>query len=68
MVAILDTRWPSEVWSRGGPVGVHGTGQPPVAPTRLVRVVREEEGYRREEHGPCAFVPLIGRYGWNNET
>ena len=22
----LDTRWPSEVWSRGGPVGVHGPG------------------------------------------
>ena len=33
----------------------------------LVRVVRTEEGYRHEEHGPCAFVPLIGRYGWNNE-
>jgi protein-L-isoaspartate(D-aspartate) O-methyltransferase len=32
---------------------------------QLVRVVRTEEGYRREEHGPCAFVPLIGRYGWN---
>jgi protein-L-isoaspartate(D-aspartate) O-methyltransferase len=40
----------------------------PVGPTResqrLVRVIREEEGFRREEHGPCAFVPLIGRYGW----
>ena len=35
---------------------------------RLVRVVREEEDFRREEHGPCAFVPLIGRYGWSNET
>ncbi len=35
---------------------------------RLVRVVREEGGYRHEEHGPCAFVPLIGRYGWSNET
>jgi protein-L-isoaspartate(D-aspartate) O-methyltransferase len=33
----------------------------------LVRVVRTEEGYRHEEHGSCAFVPLIGRYGWNNE-
>jgi protein-L-isoaspartate(D-aspartate) O-methyltransferase len=32
---------------------------------RLVRVVRTEEGYHREEHGPCAFVPLIGRHGWN---
>ena len=35
---------------------------------RLVRVIRTEEGYQQEEHGPCAFVPLIGRYGWNNET
>ncbi len=34
---------------------------------RLVRVVREEEGFRREDHGPCAFVPLIGRYGWAQE-
>ena len=32
---------------------------------QLVRVIRTEEGHRREEHGPCAFVPLIGRYGWN---
>jgi protein-L-isoaspartate(D-aspartate) O-methyltransferase len=35
---------------------------------RLVRVVRTEEGFQHEEHGPCAFVPLIGRYGWTNET
>ena len=35
---------------------------------RLVRVVRTDEGYRHEEHGPCAFVPLIGRYGWANKT
>jgi protein-L-isoaspartate(D-aspartate) O-methyltransferase len=33
----------------------------------LVRVVRTEEGYRHEEHGSCSFVPLIGRYGWNND-
>jgi protein-L-isoaspartate(D-aspartate) O-methyltransferase len=44
----------------------------PVGATReaqqLIRVVRTEEGYQTEEYGPCAFVPLIGRYGWNNET
>ena len=43
----------------------------PVGPTReaqnLVRVIRSEERYEREEHGPCAFVPLIGRYGWTIE-
>ena len=41
----------------------------PVGPTResqrLVRVVRTEKDYEREDHGACAFVPLIGRYGWN---
>jgi protein-L-isoaspartate(D-aspartate) O-methyltransferase len=34
---------------------------------RLVRVIREEDGFRHEEHGSCAFVPLIGRYGWRQE-
>jgi protein-L-isoaspartate(D-aspartate) O-methyltransferase len=34
---------------------------------RLVRVTRTDEGDRREEHGSCAFVPLIGRHGWSNE-
>jgi protein-L-isoaspartate(D-aspartate) O-methyltransferase len=34
---------------------------------RLVRVVRSDKGFEREDHGACAFVPLIGRYGWNNE-
>ena len=38
------------------------------AAQRLVRVIRTEDGYQHEEHGPCAFVPLIGRYGWTNET
>ena len=40
----------------------------PVGPSReaqrLVRVTRTEKGYEREDHGACAFVPLIGRYGW----
>ena len=44
----------------------------PVGSTResqqLIRIVRTEDGRKTEEHGPCAFVPLIGRYGWNNET
>jgi len=31
---------------------------------RLVRVIRTEKGYTREDHGACAFVPLIGHYGW----
>lgn len=35
---------------------------------KLVRAVRTEEGFQYEDHGSCAFVPLIGRYGWNSET
>lgn len=30
----------------------------------LIRVTRTESGYGRENFGPCAFVPLIGEYGW----
>jgi protein-L-isoaspartate(D-aspartate) O-methyltransferase len=40
----------------------------PIGPSResqrLIRVIRTDEGYEEEEHGACAFVPLIGRYGW----
>jgi protein-L-isoaspartate(D-aspartate) O-methyltransferase len=34
---------------------------------RLVRVIRNADGYVREDHGACAFVPLIGRYGWSEQ-
>lgn len=30
----------------------------------LVRVTRREDGLKREDLGPCAFVPLIGAHGW----
>jgi len=29
----------------------------------LVRLVREGGSVRRETHGPCRFVPLVGRFG-----
>lgn len=32
---------------------------------RLIRVIRTEKGYVNEDHGACAFVPLIGHYGWS---
>lgn len=42
----------------------------PVGATResqnLIRVIKTEKGLEREDHGPCAFVPLIGHYGWTN--
>ncbi len=31
---------------------------------RLVRVVKNAAGYTQEDHGACAFVPLIGQHGW----
>ncbi len=53
-------------------LGVGGRLVLPVGATResqqLVRVVRTEEGFETEEHGPCAFVPLIGRYGWAGDN
>jgi protein-L-isoaspartate(D-aspartate) O-methyltransferase len=33
---------------------------------RLVRVIKLEKGRREEDHGGCAFVPLIGQHGWSN--
>ena len=33
---------------------------------RLIRVTRTETGTRQEDHGACAFVPLIGQHGWSN--
>lgn len=30
----------------------------------LIRVTRTETGFRTEDFGPCAFVPLIGEHGW----
>lgn len=32
---------------------------------KLFRVLRTENGFVMEDHGPCAFVPLIGSHGWN---
>lgn len=42
------------------PVGVDRQKQ------NLVRVTRTEIGHRREDFGPCAFVPLIGEHGWGS--
>lgn len=32
---------------------------------RLIRVIKEPDSIRTEDHGPCAFVPLIGQFGWS---
>ena len=34
---------------------------------RLIRVIKTETGRRVEDHGGCAFVPLIGQHGWSDQ-
>lgn len=33
---------------------------------RLIRVIKTETGRNIEDHGGCAFVPLIGQHGWSD--
>jgi protein-L-isoaspartate(D-aspartate) O-methyltransferase len=33
---------------------------------RLIRVIKTDTGTRIEDHGGCAFVPLIGQHGWSD--
>ncbi len=33
----------------------------------LVRVIKTQKGFERQNHGACAFVPLIGQYGWPSQ-
>jgi protein-L-isoaspartate(D-aspartate) O-methyltransferase len=35
---------------------------------RLIRIVKTETGRKQEDHGPCAFVPLIGQHGWSVQS
>lgn len=35
---------------------------------RLVRAVRTSKGISTEDCGPCAFVPLIGAHGWQDQA
>jgi protein-L-isoaspartate(D-aspartate) O-methyltransferase len=30
----------------------------------LMRVIKRRSGLLQEKHGPCRFVPLVGKYGW----
>ncbi len=32
---------------------------------RLIRAIKTEVGFNQEDHGACAFVPLIGQHGWS---
>ncbi|MFN2530706.1 MAG: protein-L-isoaspartate(D-aspartate) O-methyltransferase [Pyrinomonadaceae bacterium] len=33
---------------------------------RLIRIIKTATGRKDEDHGPCAFVPLIGQHGWSD--
>jgi protein-L-isoaspartate(D-aspartate) O-methyltransferase len=46
------------------PIAIKGSGGGEGADQTLIRVVKEATGIRREEHGPCRFVPLLGKFGW----
>jgi len=46
------------------PIGSPGKGGDDGATQSLVRVVKSAAGLRREDHGPCRFVPLLGKFGW----
>jgi protein-L-isoaspartate(D-aspartate) O-methyltransferase len=42
-------------------------GDPEVGPDgdqMLVRVIKRRGRILRENHGPCRFVPLVGKFGW----
>jgi protein-L-isoaspartate(D-aspartate) O-methyltransferase len=42
------------------PVTTRGGGETQV----LTRVTRRDDEFVREEHEPCRFVPLLGKFGW----
>jgi len=48
------------------PISAVGTADAESADQVLVRVVKTSSGIAREEHGPCRFVPLVGKYGWTS--
>lgn len=33
---------------------------------RLIRAIKADVGFKQEDHGACAFVPLIGQHGWSS--
>jgi protein-L-isoaspartate(D-aspartate) O-methyltransferase len=46
------------------PVGTKGGAAGDGTDQILTRVVKDASGMRREEHGSCRFVPLLGKFGW----
>jgi protein-L-isoaspartate(D-aspartate) O-methyltransferase len=46
------------------PLATKGRAGGDASDQTLVRVVKDGDSLRREEHGPCRFVPLLGKFGW----
>ena len=46
------------------PIAAKGSTGGDGADQTLIRVVKDPSGIRREEHGACRFVPLVGKFGW----
>jgi protein-L-isoaspartate(D-aspartate) O-methyltransferase len=46
------------------PIGAKGGTGSDSADQTLMRIVKDASGVRREAHGPCRFVPLVGKFGW----
>ncbi len=46
------------------PIASKGAGAGDGGEQTLTRVVKIAGGMRREDHGPCRFVPLLGKFGW----
>ena len=46
------------------PIAAKGGTGGDAADQTLIRVVKDPTGIRREDHGACRFVPLLGKFGW----
>jgi protein-L-isoaspartate(D-aspartate) O-methyltransferase len=46
------------------PIATIAGGASDATEQTLIRVVKDGTGIRREAHGPCRFVPLLGKFGW----
>ena len=46
------------------PIAAPGATSSDAPEQTMIRIVKDPTGIRREDHGPCRFVPLLGKFGW----
>ena len=46
------------------PIAAPGATSSDAPEQTMIRIVKDPAGIRREDHGPCRFVPLLGKFGW----